>query len=74
MKLRFCIVYLESVGDHPSLNFGCTSLDKCSERIMLRRSRHWLEGQIQLNIICIHKDTRRVVLNPVEDPRYIHDT
>ena len=36
-KLRFCIVYLESVGDHPSSNFSCTSSDKCSERIMLRR-------------------------------------
>ena len=33
-----------------------------------------IEGQIQLDIICIHMDTRQVVLNPVEDPRYIHDT
>ena len=27
-KLRFCIVYLESVGDHPSLNFCDTLLGR----------------------------------------------
>ena len=41
---------------------------------MLERCRQWVEGQMKLDIICIHMDTRRVVLNPVEDPRYIHDT
>ena len=46
-ELCFSIVYLESVGDHPSSNASCTSLDKFSERIMLRRCRQRLEGQIQ---------------------------
>ena len=46
-ELCFSIVYLESVGDHPSSNVSCTSLDKFSERIMLRRCRQRLEGQIQ---------------------------
>ena len=41
------IVYLESVGDHPRSNVSCTSLAKFSERIMLRRCRQRLGGQIQ---------------------------
>ena len=46
-ELCFSIVYLESVGDHPSSSVSCTRLDKFSERIMLRRCRQRLEGQIQ---------------------------
>ena len=29
----------------------------------------WLEGQIQLDIICISMDTRQVDLKDFEDPR-----
>ena len=40
---------------------------------MLRGCRQLLEGQIQLDIICIRMDTSQVVLNDVEDPSYLHD-
>ena len=42
-----CVVYLESVGDHPRSNVSGTSLAKFSEHIMLRRCRQRLGGQIQ---------------------------
>ena len=45
----------------------------CSERIMLKRCRLWLEGQIQLTNICISMDTRQVVLKDVEVLRCKHD-
>ena len=45
----------------------------CSESIMLRRCRQRLEGQIHQDTSCIRMDTWQVVLNDVEDPRYIHD-
>ena len=68
----FCVTYLESVGDHPGSNVSDTSF-RCSEPIMLRGCRQLLEGQIQLDIICIRMDTSQVVLNDVEDPSYLHD-
>ena len=68
----FCVTYLESVGDHPGSNVSDTSF-RCSEPIMLRGCRQLLEGQIQLDIICIRMHTSQVVLNDVEDPSYIHD-
>ena len=66
-ETSFCVVYLESAGDHTSSK---VSFD-CFKRIMLKRCRQWLEEQEQLTIIRISMDTRQVVLN--EDPRCKHD-
>ena len=60
-ETSFCVVYLESVGDHTSSK---VSFD-CFERIMLKRCRQWLEEQKQLTIIRIPKIPDANMINTI---------